>query len=239
MPQSDPHAILFDLDGTLLDSFASHLRAYQEAFRKIGLRLTEPDFRLHYHPDWNRFYRSVAVPADRWEIISHLWREEMAAAPTPAPYLGVANTLELLGRRARLAIVTSGSRPRVAVDLEQNRLAEHFGVVITGNEVRVPKPAPEGLLMALRALELEPSEGLFVGDTPADEEMANRAGVPFVAVVSEFTRGRFIGNHPPLASVAELPQRLGWVLGGQSTEGPVGARPVGEPDAADEHPPNR
>lgn len=211
MPLPDPKAILFDLDGTLLDSFAGHLRAYQAAFVRLGYRLTAPEFHRHYHPDWNRFYQAIGLPADRWDTLSSYWREAAEAEPAPPPFPEVALTLEALGRRAQLAVVTSGSRPRVDVDLRQAHLAKHFAVIVTGDEVKEPKPAPDGVLLALRSLSIEPSEALYVGDTLVDEELARRAGVAFVAIASAFTRGPFRGVRRPLTSVGDLPQVLGWV----------------------------
>lgn len=203
-------AILFDLDGTLLDSFASHLRAYQAAFAKLGLRLTEEEFHRHYHPDWNLFYQAAGVPAERWGLLSTYWREEIAVTAPPPPFPGVIETLATLRRRASLAVVTSGSRQRVDADLEGAGLAGHFAVIITGGDVRTPKPAPEGVFLALRALAVAPDEAVYVGDTPVDEAMAAHAGVRFVGVKSAFTTGRFRGHRPPLSSVVALPQRLGW-----------------------------
>ena len=88
-------------------------------------------------------------------------------------------------------MVTSGSRPHVEVDLRQGHLAKHFAVIVTGDDVNEPKPAPDGVLLALRSLFIEPSEALYVGDTLVDEELAHRVGVAFVAIASAFTRGPF------------------------------------------------
>ncbi len=204
-------AILFDLDGTLLDSFASHLHAYRAAFSKVGLRLTEDEFHRHYHPDWNVFYQAAGVPPEDWGILSTYWRDEIAATPPPPPFPGVTETLAALRRRANLAVVTSGSRHRVDADLKRAGLAGHFEVIITGGDVSKPKPEPEGILLALRALAVTPEEAVYVGDTPVDEAMAAHAGVRFVGVKSAFTTGRFRGQLPPLLSVVALPRRLGWV----------------------------
>lgn len=203
-------AILFDLDGTLLDSFSSHLRAYQAAFAKLGLRLTDGDFHRQYHPDWNLFYQAAGVPVERWGVLSTYWRDEVAAMQPPPPFPGVTATLDVLRRRANLAVVTSGTRRRVDADLEGAGLAGHFAVVITGSDVSRPKPAPEGVLLALRALAVTPAEAVYVGDTLVDEAMAEHAGVRFVGIKSAFTNGRFRLRRPPLASVVALPEKLGW-----------------------------
>lgn len=84
-------------------------------------------------------------------------------------------------------------------------------MIVTGDDVNEPKPAPDGVLLALRSLFIEPSEALYVGDTLVDEGLAHRAGVAFVAIASAFTRGPSKGVRPPLTSVGDLPQVLGWV----------------------------
>ena len=148
-PSCDLRAILFDLDGTLLDSFQSHLEIYQATLARFGLVLTPDDFRRHYTPSWNEFYRRAGLPPEHWSAASTYWLQE-AATHEPQPFPGVATTLGRLQRRFRLALVTSGSRTRVTADIERAGIAGFFEAVVTGDDVREPKPSPEGLHTALR-----------------------------------------------------------------------------------------
>ena len=92
---SDLRAILFDLDGTLLDSFQSHLEVYQATLARFGVRLTAAEFRRHYSPNWNEFYGRVGLAPEHWDAASVHWLQE-ATAHRPRPFSGVADTLRAL-----------------------------------------------------------------------------------------------------------------------------------------------
>jgi HAD superfamily hydrolase (TIGR01549 family) len=199
--------VLFDLDGTLLDSFQSHLEVYRATLARFGIPLDGERFRRLYTPDWNDFYRRVGLPREHWEAASAVWLEA-AAAHHPRPFTGVRDALERLRGRFRLGIVTAGSRTRVRADLERGALAGFFQVVVTADDVREPKPAPEGLHLALRSLGLAAGRALYVGDTGADYDFARAAGVTVVAVTSAFAAPRRRERFRRLDAVTDLPGYL-------------------------------
>lgn len=67
-------AVLFDWDGTLLDSYHADARAYLEMFRALGVNWGLSDLERHYSPDWYRVYRAARIPRSRWEEADRLWR---------------------------------------------------------------------------------------------------------------------------------------------------------------------
>jgi HAD superfamily hydrolase (TIGR01549 family) len=208
VPPRDLRAILFDLDGTLLDSFQSHLEIYRATLARFGVRLTAAEFRRHYTPDWNEFYRRVGLGPEHWDAASVHWLQE-AAAHRPRLFPGVADTLRELRRRFRLGLVTSGSSSRIRGDLERGAIERHFEVIVTADDVRQPKPAPDGLRAALHAFGLGADQALYVGDTEPDYEFARAAGVAFIGVASGFSASHPVGDYHRLAAVAELPALLG------------------------------
>lgn len=177
--------LLFDLDGTLLDSFAAHFQAYRFALARFGICVDEAAFLNSYSPHWHDVYRAVGLAEEHWPAASALWLEE-AARQVPRAYPGTLELVTGLSRRYALGLVTSGSRSRVERDLALTGLAGRFAVVITGDDVRAPKPDPEGLLAALAALGAAAHEALYVGDTPGDRAAARAAGMRFVWSVSRF-----------------------------------------------------
>jgi AHBA synthesis associated protein len=203
-PPRGLRAVLFDLDGTLLDSFQSHLEIYQATLAGFGIALTAADFRRHYSPDWNEFYQRVGLRREDWDAASASWLRE-AAAHRPKPFAGVAATLGTLRKRFRLGLVTSGSLSRVRADLERGAIVEYFDVVVTADDVREPKPAPDGLRVALTALGLAAHQALYVGDTDADCAFARAADVAFVGVKSAFSQPGAAPGYLRLAGVGELP----------------------------------
>ena len=66
-------AVLFDLDGTLIDSFHSHYRVYQAVFADLRLPFDERAYVQHYSPNWYQFYERLGVAKDRWNEADRLW----------------------------------------------------------------------------------------------------------------------------------------------------------------------
>ncbi len=204
-----PQAILFDLDGTLLDSFPAHVYAYRTMFERLGMPVDEQSLLAHYAPNWLETYRALGIPPERWQEANTYWMEE-AARHTPPLLPGARDLLRSLQGRARLGIVTSGSRPRVERDLAHTGIRDFFEVIITGDDVTHPKPHPEGLLLALQALGISPAGTLYIGDTLPDYEMACSAGAAFIGIL-----GCFPGLHPglPCRLVRTLGELGEWLEG--------------------------
>jgi pyrophosphatase PpaX len=116
----------------------------------------------------------------------------------------------MLGRLQRdfaLAIVTSGSKSRVAADMHRLDIANFFETVVTGDDITEPKPSPEALDLALSHLSIGPHEAVYVGDAHADFEMSRSAGVPFIGVMSDFANLK--DDHPeydvhPIGTLADV-----------------------------------
>jgi len=201
----DLRAVIFDLDGTLLDSFTGHFAAYQATFTHFGLPCGLEDLLQVYSPDWLAVYRAVGLPEQHWAEADAIWLAE-ASRHKPQLFPGALELLETLERRFALGLVTSGSSERVRGDLVRNYLDERFQVVITGGDVCTPKPHPEGLHSALDQLKVTPTQAVFVGDAAADAHMAQAAGVMFIAMLTQFSGDLPQGNYPRVRSLPELRQ---------------------------------
>jgi pyrophosphatase PpaX len=198
-------AVIFDLDGTLLDSFSGHFAAYQATFTHFGLPCGLEDLLRVYSPDWLAVYRAVGLPEQHWAEADAIWLAE-AARHAPQPFPGALELLEGLADHFALGLVTSGSSERVRGDLERNDLDRRFQVVITGGDVCTPKPHPEGLQSALTQLRVAPTQAVFVGDAAADAHMAQAAGVMFIGMLTQFSGDLPPGDYPRVRSLPELAQ---------------------------------
>lgn len=186
-------AVLFDLDGTLLDSFHLHYTAYEVMFGHFGIEMSRDLFLSTYSPNWYRTYEAFGLDEEHWERANLLWLEA-AAVHEPELFPGVAKMLVELGSTYELGIVTSGSKSRVMNDLRRLDIAHHFSTIVTGDDITEPKPAPEALELALTHLSIPPHDAVYVGDAHADFEMSRAAGVKFVGVASEFAN--LMDDHP-------------------------------------------
>lgn len=202
--------ILFDWDGTLLDSFHADSQAFLGMFREMGIAWGMEELQRHYSPDWYRMYRVARLPRSRWEEADSIWgRHYRKSKPQLLP--GARRVLSALAGRYELGLVTSGDRLRVGRQLEQFRLTKTFAARICGGDTRRRKPHPEPLLAALQHMRIEPEATVYVGDAPEDIEMARRAKVRVIAVLGPFpTEKRLRAAKPEfiLRSIEDLPKLL-------------------------------
>lgn len=199
--------VLFDLDGTLLDSFSVHYEVYEVMFARFGIRITKEGFLSTYSPNWYETYRAMGLPEEHWGAANSCWVEE-AEKRCPELLPGVYETLTRLRERFTLGLVTSGSKSRVLKDVERTGVRAFFQIIVTGDDIHAPKPAPEGLELAMRGLAMGPDEVVYVGDALADYEMAKACGVHFLGVSSDFAN--LDSNHAgyKLHPFADLPEVL-------------------------------
>ena len=199
--------VLFDLDGTLLDSFSVHLEVFKTTFANFGIQLSEEDFLSSYSPNWYKTYEALGLRKEDWPSADALWLKEVEDK-TALLFPGVIESLLTLNKYYSLGLVTSGSKVRVERDLKATGIHHFFKTVVTGDDIKTPKPSPEGLQLALSKVESKADETIYVGDSTADYEMAKAAGVYFIGVNSEFES--LITNHPDYVvnSIADLPRLL-------------------------------
>ena len=206
-------AVLFDWDGTLADSFATTRYASLSVFGHFGIRMNEARYQATYRPDWHETYRQLGIPETRWDEAGTIWREkylERSHAVNLFPdVLGALSALS--DRELRLGVVTSADRLRLLDDLDRLALADRFEALVAFEDTRNKKPHPEGLLLALSRLGVEPRDALYVGDRPEDIAMGKRAGTLTAALVSNFSSEEMLRAAEPdllLDALGDLPGAL-------------------------------
>ncbi len=180
-------AVLFDWDGTLLDSLPGVYQANVEVMRAFGLPFDEHHYRRRFTADWRVMYRRLGVPDERMDEASAIWTAAFDGGRRAELFPGVVDALERLrdsGRR--LGIVTSGHREIVGPQLTRLEVRRLFEVVVYGDDLAVHKPDPGPLRAALTTLGLDarPGETAYVGDTRDDMAMAVAVGAVGVGVTS-------------------------------------------------------
>jgi pyrophosphatase PpaX len=202
--------VLFDWDGTLIDSYSADSSAYLAMFREMGISWGLEELARYYSPNWYRVYRAAKLPRARWSDADRSWRTHYAKH-SPQLIAGARQVLARLGRKHHLGLVTSGDRDRVTRQLRAFRLTEMFGVRVCSGDTTQMKPHPAPLQLALEKLRLEPSACVYVGDSPEDLEMARRAGVRAIAVLGPFPTEKRLRAAKPnflLDSIRDLPEML-------------------------------
>ena len=217
MQTTDLQAVIFDFDYTLADSSEGAVECISFALREmgldqvpaeaacrtIGLSLSETFLALgeHHAPQrCDEFHRLFVQ------------RAEQVMAKLTVLYDSVPATIEsLLERDLRLGIVSTKYRRRINEVLEREALLHGFHVVIGGEDVEHHKPHPQGLFEAIEKLECSPESVVYVGDSIVDAELAKRAGVPLIVVLSGTTAREHFDSYAPLAvldDISRLPHFL-------------------------------
>jgi HAD superfamily hydrolase (TIGR01549 family) len=190
-------AVLWDWDGTLVDSAEASYRCYVRLFDSYGIGFDRELFARTYSPNWHRTYEAVGLAPDRWPEADQRWLEHYGAEESRL----IAGAREALRRLDEAGItqgvVTSGDRARVSRELSALDVERYFRTVVFGGDARRRKPHPEALLLALERLAVAPAEAAYVGDSPEDVEMARAAGVRAVGVPGGFpNREALVASRP-------------------------------------------
>ena len=175
-----PRAVIFDMDGTLADTFPLVVAAWNEATRAhFGRDCTADEVIARFGVPDPEMIRG-AVPEALWDqaIERYHVHYEAEHGAMARPFEGVTEMLAALRRGNKsLGVVTGKGRRSAGISLRALGWADTFDVVITGDDVRAQKPAPDGLLEAARRLGVHPRECVFVGDSPADIGAGKAAGM--------------------------------------------------------------
>ena len=202
--------VLFDWDGTLIDSYHADTSAYLAMFKEMGISWGIEELERHYSPNWYQVYRAAKLPRKLWSAADRAWRAHYAKH-RPQLIAGARRVLDAVGRRHDLGLVTSGDSDRVARQLREFRLTRLFSARVCSGDTVKKKPHPAPLRLALKKMELEPRNCVYVGDAPQDVEMARRAGVLAIGVLGPYPTERRLREARPeflLGSLEELPDVL-------------------------------
>ena len=218
MPHSEPRAasaVLFDLDGTLIDSIELILNSARYAFEKLG-RESPPDEEWMAGigiPLFTMFRRYARDEADCSNLIAAYREYQLEHHDRLVRcYDDVENTVAALRSRGHeIAIVTSKSEYLALRALALVGLARHMDTIVGCDATTRHKPDPEPVRLALQRLGRAPDEAVFVGDSVHDLLAGNAAGVrTFAALWGAFKRQDLEPGSPSawLERISQLPSLL-------------------------------
>lgn len=206
--------LVFDWDGTIIDSAATIVECIREASRELGLEVPGRERASHVIGLGLHDAMRMAVPglpAGRYpEFVASYRKHFLARKDSMQLFDGMRELLNGLSKKYLLAIATGKSRRGLDRDLEVQNLKPYFVASRCADETN-PKPHPAMLTEILEELGVEAQNALMIGDTSHDLEMARAAGVDALAVT--------YGAHPeaglracsPLHCVADVQSLATWL----------------------------
>lgn len=192
-PVSGYDAVIFDCDGTLVDSMPPHFEAWcdalalygakgifkEDVFLAMGGRPTR-DIVVELNDEYDLHLDPVAVAdAKREAFLKRLDSVKLISE--------IANFAQSLRGKIPMAVASGGSRIVVEKTLRQVGISDWFDEVVTADDVAEGKPAPDVFLKAAKLLDVEPARCLVLEDAPSGILAAQRAGMQVIAVPSVLT----------------------------------------------------
>ncbi|MFM7133532.1 MAG: HAD family hydrolase [Planctomycetota bacterium] len=201
------HGAIFDLDGTLVDSYDAHFEAWRRISARHGVAVTVDDYYAHFGRRNEDLLRECWLRAGRGTLtldeIAALDHEkeaayrEIVAADFPIMEGARELVVTLRGAGFRTAVGSSGPPLNVQRAIDGLALAEGFDAVVTGRDVKRSKPDPECFLLAASRIGVDPARCVVFEDAPAGITAAKAAGMRCIAITSK-------GHTPERQSQADL-----------------------------------
>ena len=176
--QSSTRAVVFDLDGTLLNSLGFVLRALEHALEPVGVRPSADIFVRLGGPPQRFLPELLPDPGRMDEVLARLATFHRTNEHLLEPYPGAEDLLrDLDAAGVRIGLWTGRDRTSAQALLRRLEIESLFGAVVCGDDLDSHKPDPAGMRVILRQLAVTADETLFVGDADVDVEGGAAAGV--------------------------------------------------------------
>ncbi|MBL7221096.1 MAG: HAD family phosphatase [Phycisphaerae bacterium] len=222
-PNSDTPAVIFDMDGVLVDSYKAHFESWRQTARAHGLDMTEQQFAGTFGRTTREIITALwgdSVSGDgvgQWDDRKELAYRRILAADFPEMH----GANELLGalHAAGFKLAIGSSGPPENVELVLDRLGgDLFSAAVTATDVTHGKPHPEVFLKAAAKLEIAPANCAVVEDAPAGVQAARRAGMIAIAITGTAPREKLATEaHLVIDSLDELsPEIIASLISGST-----------------------
>jgi beta-phosphoglucomutase family hydrolase len=188
-------AVIFDLDGTLLDNNSFHRKTWEEYLKNMGKLISEEEFNTNLNGRTNKDAIEYIYGRKMDEEESTKYTLEKEALyrriykPFIKPVTGLLNFLEILSQKnIPMAIATSGIQPNIDFMFENIPIKHYFKIIVNSSHVRKGKPHPEIYLKAASLLNISPKNCLVFEDAVVGINSAKAAGMKVIAIATTQTK---------------------------------------------------
>src|SRR5581483_12036660 len=189
-----PAAVIFDLDGTLVDSNELHVLAWDRAFRKFGKHFSLEELRSQIGKGSDQYLPEFLTPEelkkfgkDLDQYRSDLFKREFL--PQVRPFPKVRDLfLRIRAEGKKIGLASSGKGDEVDTYKRLCDIVDLIDAEVTSDDADASKPAPDVFEAAVDKLKVEHAEAIAVGDTKFDAESAKKAGISAIGLLCGGTR---------------------------------------------------
>jgi len=199
------NTVLFDMDGTLIDTNKLIHESFVHTFNHYGLSFTDEEILTFNGPPLLETFTNINP--DLADKMIKTYREHNLAHHDKfvKVFPTVEETLQQLKDSGKkLAVVSAKMRDGVELALEMTNLRQYFEVIVSVDDIEKPKPHPEPVLKALQQLGGNKETALMVGDNSHDIESGNNAGVKTVGVKWSVKGEDFLQQFEPTYMIGEM-----------------------------------
>jgi beta-phosphoglucomutase-like phosphatase (HAD superfamily) len=211
-------AILFDHDGTLVDSEPVHYEMWEAILHTYGIDLEIEEYKQHYAgiPTTSNAtrivhdYPSLATTASALVTAKNFATQKFLSREAFPLTVGAKEALGYFFKQnLKIAIVTGAGIDGVKATIRSYNLQEYVKTVVSGDDVKCSKPSPDGYILATQRLKVESFECIAIEDTENGVNAAAKANVPCVAVPSAMSKNHNFSN--AIKILGSLKEATGWI----------------------------
>lgn len=183
-------AVLFDVDGVLLDSKEANAKYLENLIVKSGYpRPKKKDLDKVFHISLLDSIKLLTKEKNKTKI-TKLWKQAELKKNYPVDLIrvpeNIKETMVKLSKKYKLGIITSRAMAGVEEFFHYTKLENYFRVVVASDLIKNPKPDPESLLFAMSKLKVKPNETVYIGDSRNDLIASKKAGAFFILYSNYF-----------------------------------------------------
>ncbi|NCS70892.1 MAG: phosphatase [Candidatus Aenigmarchaeota archaeon CG_4_10_14_0_8_um_filter_37_24] len=200
-------AVLFDMDGTILDSEPAHTKVLQEVIQKeVGIDISEEDIReyigLSYDKKLEIIFKRMGIKKDIYNLADMARKKSLENSHLVAKMYGAEELIKRMKENFAIALVTGSGRDQADFFMESVGLKKYFKTIVTSDDVKRNKPSPDIYLLAAEKLKMKPEECVAIEDSAVGIESAKSARMICIAVRNQYQ------NNPDLSKADLIVESL-------------------------------
>lgn len=193
-------AVLFDMDGVIVNSEPLHVAAFQATLKRYGHDLSDEQYKQHFagrtdEAGFRQYFDFIGETVELPVIMDEKAKVYLdLAADQLVPYPGVIEFIrELAAQKVPLALVTGSLRAEAEVTLKAFGITNLFEAIVAAEDISQSKPNPEGYLKGAKALGIPPADCIVIEDAPSGVKAASAAGMRCLAVTTTHSKEELKG----------------------------------------------